>query len=104
MPFFLLQFCSVLVGNFPRIQVVQLDYLNPTLGSQTGPFLEVRYPRRWDYAICRALIYIVKKEEKEEMKMLLTINEGPDLLVDGGIFGRVSLGVYGVDVGVVFEQ
>ena len=49
-------------------------------------------------------VYIVKKEKKEEVKMLLTINEGPDLLVDGGVFGRVSLGVYGVDIGVVFEQ
>ena len=42
-------------GDFPRIQVVQRDYLNPTLGSLTGPSLEIRSPRRWDYAICRAL-------------------------------------------------
>ena len=48
-------FCSVLMWNFPRIQVVQLDYLNPILGRPTGLFLEVRSPRGWDYAICRAL-------------------------------------------------
>ena len=33
--------------NFPRTHVVLWDYLNPTLGSPTGPFL-VRSPRRWD--------------------------------------------------------
>ena len=53
--FFSLPFCSILVGNFPRIQVVRRDYQNPTLGSPTGLFLEFRSPRRWDYAICRAL-------------------------------------------------
>ena len=46
---------TILVGNFLRIQVVQRDYLNPSLGSPTGLFLEFRSPRRWDYAICRAL-------------------------------------------------
>ena len=50
--FFSLPFCWILVGNFPRIQVVQRDYLNPTLGSPTGLFLEFRSPGRWDYAIC----------------------------------------------------
>ena len=49
-----LPFCSVLVGNFPRNQVVQWDYLNST-GSLTVPSLEVRSPRRPDYSICRAL-------------------------------------------------
>ena len=53
--FFSLPFCWILVGNFPRIQVVQRDYLNPTLGSPTGLFLEFRSPGRWDYAICWAL-------------------------------------------------
>ena len=37
----------VLVGNFPGIQVVPRDYLNPTLGSLKGLFLEFR----WDYAM-----------------------------------------------------
>ena len=50
--FFSLPFCWILVGNFPRIQVVQRDYLNPTLGSPTGLFLEFRSSGRWDYAIC----------------------------------------------------
>ena len=54
--FFSLPFCWILVGNFPRIQVVQRDYLNPTLGSPTGLFLEFRSPGRWDYAICWALL------------------------------------------------
>ena len=53
--FFSLPFCWILLGNFPRIQVVQRDYLNPTLGSLTGLFLEFRSPGRWDYAICWAL-------------------------------------------------
>ena len=53
--FFQLPFCSILMGNFLRIQVVQRDYLNPSLGSPRGLFLEFRSPRRWDYAICRAL-------------------------------------------------
>ena len=53
---FSLPFCSVLVGNFPRIQVVQRDYLNPTLGSLTVLFLEFRSPGRWDCAICWALV------------------------------------------------
>ena len=46
---------TILVGNFLRIQVVERDYLNPSLGSPTGLFLEFRSPGRWDYAICRAL-------------------------------------------------
>ena len=50
--YFLLTFCRILVGNFPRIQVVKRDYLNPTLGSPTGLFLENRSPGRWDYAMC----------------------------------------------------
>ena len=57
--FFSLPFCWILVGNFPRIQVVQRDYLNPTLGSPTGLFLEFRSPGRWDYAICWALLCIL---------------------------------------------
>ena len=53
--FFLQPFCSILDGNFLRIQVVQRDYLNPSLGSPTGLFWEIRSPGRWDYAICWAL-------------------------------------------------
>ena len=45
--------------NFLSIQVVQRDYLNPSLGSPTGLFLEFRSPGRWDYAICRALVVVV---------------------------------------------
>ena len=44
-------------GELARIQVVQRDYLNPTLGSLTGLFLEFRSPWRWDYAICWALMW-----------------------------------------------
>ena len=57
--FFLLPFCTILVGNFPRIQLVQRDYLNPTSGSPIGLFLEIRSPGRWDYAICWALLTII---------------------------------------------
>ena len=55
---FSLPFC-IYGGNFPRLQVFQRDYLNLTLSSPKGPFLEVRSPRRWDYAICRALLTYV---------------------------------------------
>ena len=43
--FFKLPFCSILVGNFLRIQVVQRDYLNPSLGSSTGLFLGIQISR-----------------------------------------------------------
>ena len=35
----------------------QRDYLNPTLGSLTGLFLEFRSPGRWEYAVCWALMW-----------------------------------------------
>ena len=71
---FSLPFCSVLVENFPRIQVVQRDYLNPTLGSPIGPFfLEFRSPGRWDSAICRALSYLKKSLARASGQLLMSM-------------------------------
>ena len=38
------------MGNFPRIQLVQRDYLNPTLGSPTGLFFGIQIS--WEMGLC----------------------------------------------------
>ena len=69
---FSLPCCSILVGNFPRIQIVQWDYLNPTLGSPKGPFLEFRSPGRWDYAICRTLHMLSHLKNRTQQNFTIT--------------------------------
>ena len=77
--FFSLPFSTILVGYFPRIQVAQRDYLNSTISSPTGLFLEFRSPGRWDYAICRALqdIHVYMRPDMKASRnnsLLLALN------------------------------